>query len=76
MTIRFQAQIDDPHTEALLLWLEERYGTNWVLKIQVLHAAESWLALRAPGGFTGEEKSQVHLCVEQLETSLVSPVHV
>jgi hypothetical protein len=76
MTIRFQAQIDDPHTESLLLWLEERYGMNWVLKIQALHTAERWLTLRVPGGFTGEEKSQEHLCVEHLEKPSASPVRV
>jgi len=50
MTIRFQAEIDDPATEELLHWLKERYGENWVHKAVLLHSALSWMELRAPGG--------------------------
>jgi hypothetical protein len=48
MTIKFQAEINDPVTEDLLLWLEEQYRENWVLKIQTLRSAEKWLEMRAP----------------------------
>lgn len=50
MTIRFQAEIDDPQTEELMLWLKERYGDNWVCKSVLLRSALSWMELRAPHG--------------------------
>ncbi len=64
MTIHFQAQIDDPATEELLLWLKERYGENWVHKSVLLRSALSWMELRAPHGCLNAADPVMSLRVE------------
>lgn len=64
MTIRFQAEIDDPDTEALLAWLEKRYADSSARKLWVLRTAEKWLELQAPHKAMSVEKSKASLQVE------------
>lgn len=55
MPIRFTCEVNDPETEHLLRYLEERYGTNTNTKIMVLELAKDWLQLDSPGGLICDE---------------------
>jgi hypothetical protein len=52
MTIRFSVELDDPHTENLLRYLDDALGDNYVHKLEVLSCARQWLELDAPTVFT------------------------
>lgn len=45
MSIHFSCELTDPHTEALLTFLDELLGDNEAHKIQVLSCARQWLEL-------------------------------
>ena len=45
MSIRFSVELNDPHTEALLRYLEDVLGDNYVHKLEVLSCARQWLEL-------------------------------
>jgi hypothetical protein len=51
MSIRFTCELADPHTESLLLFLEELLGDNEEHKLQVLSCAQQWLEMRVPSIF-------------------------
>jgi hypothetical protein len=48
------AQVDDPETEALLTYLEDRLGHNLMDKLDLLSCARQWLELedKIPTAFT------------------------
>jgi len=55
MSIRFSVELDDPHTENLLRYLETALGDNEVHKLEVLDCARQWLELHAPIAFNRGE---------------------
>lgn len=52
MSIQCSVQVNDPETEALLLYLESRFGQNASNKRTVLKAALEWLEIKCPLAFT------------------------
>ena len=56
MSIRFSVEVNDPHTEDLLRYLESVFGKNEAHKLSVLDCARRWLELedKTPPIFTHE----------------------
>jgi len=47
--IRFSCEVTDPHTEALLRFLDDLLGDNETHKLEVLSCARQWLEVNTPG---------------------------
>jgi hypothetical protein len=54
VSISFSVELNDPHTENLLRYLEERFGDNVMDKLDLLSTTRQWLELedRIPTVFT------------------------
>jgi len=52
--LSINAQVDDPETEALLIYLEDRLGHSSMDKLDLLNHAREWLELedKIPTAFT------------------------
>jgi hypothetical protein len=75
MSIQFYCELTDPHTEALLLFLEDLLGDNEVHKLEVLSCARQWLEMeyKKPSAFNrGDAHEKFSLRVEADQTALVS----
>jgi hypothetical protein len=71
MSIRFSVELDDPHTENLLRYLEDALGDNYVHKLEVLECARQWLELHAPTAFNrGESHEKLSLLLVADEKAL------
>ena len=71
MPIRFSVELTDPHTEALLIFLEDQLGDNEAHKLSVLSCARQWLELHAPTAFNrGDAHEKSSLVVETDESVL------
>lgn len=48
------ARVEDEETEALLIYLEQRFGNNHIDKLELLSTARQWLELedKIPTAFT------------------------
>lgn len=53
MSIRLVFEANDPETEALLTYLEGRFGANDVHKRTVLKCAQEWFEVKQPLPFSG-----------------------
>jgi len=60
MSIRFSCELTDPHTEALLLFLDDLLGDNEAHKLQVLSCARQWLELEDKVPPTAFTRGDVH----------------
>ncbi len=58
--------VEDEETESLLLYLESRFGGNYVHKMRVLKLAQEWLELKVPGKL---RKAGAEECRPALELS-------
>jgi len=64
MAIRFSCEVTDPHTEALLLFLDDLLGDNEEHKLAVLSCAQQWLRLDTPTVFNrGDARESLSLRV-------------
>lgn len=64
MSICFTVEVDDPHTENLLRYLEDALGDNQAHKLEVLNSARQWLELedKTPTVFNrGDAREKVSL---------------
>jgi hypothetical protein len=73
--IRFTCEVTDPDTEALLRYLEDRYGADNTIKGMVLDQAKRWLELDSPGGIYRicPDTKQLLLAADQTDTCKVPP---
>jgi hypothetical protein len=55
MPIRFTCEVTDPHTEALLRFLEDLMGDNEAHKMEVLSCAMQWLRMGTPTVFNRDD---------------------
>lgn len=53
MSIRLIFEANDPETEALLTYLEGRFGSNDIQKRNVLKCAQEWFEIKQPLPFSG-----------------------
>ena len=65
MPIHFSLEVNDPETENLLTFLEERFGSNTTHKMQVLRSAQQWIELKVPSTFNAEVVPDRTLRVER-----------
>lgn len=72
MSIQCSLQASDPETEALLLYLEKRFGSNEVHKRTVLKAALGWLEIKCPLTFSDGVPEKCTLQVAVDDQHLVS----
>ncbi len=64
MAISFSCKVNDPHTESLLLFLEDLLGDNEEHKLEVLSCAKQWLQLDTPAVFNrGDARRSLSLRV-------------
>jgi hypothetical protein len=72
------AQVDDPETERLLTYLEDRLGNNVMDKLDLLSTARQWLELedKIPTAFTPyvwREKAPHPVAASDVENALAVP---
>jgi hypothetical protein len=58
MAIRFTCEVSDPHTEALLRFLDDLLGNNEAHKLEVLSCARQWLEMDTPTVFSRDDRHE------------------